>query len=237
ISPPDSSITRHGFSVPSQSAAVTWAASWPASCARRISPAAQTRSRPMTEPRERLEDRFAARLEQLARDEDRATLARLRRGLGKDLGFAPERDGWVIARLPESLPNRTLEAYCLVAALFALHPQAGGAESLAASFAAWHEQERLRLGKSPGERLENVDRHFVALLNSDPEDLPGRLRHAVSLLKAHEVPVNWGQLLRDLLLWDHPDRLVQVRWSRHYWAAGPSDTPSSPETSAATAIA
>jgi CRISPR system Cascade subunit CasB len=172
----------------------------------------------VSEPRESLEDRFAARLRQLEKDGDRATLAQLRRGLGKSLGFAAERDGWVIARVPPTLPDPALEAYCLTASLFALHPQAGGAGSLAASFASWHDQERQRLGKAPGERLDNIDRRFAALLHSDREDLPDRLRRAVALLKAHEVPVHWAQLLRDVQFWDHPRRRVQVRWSRDFWA-------------------
>jgi CRISPR system Cascade subunit CasB len=183
----------------------------------------------MTQPRERLEDRFVAQLERLERDGDRATLAKLRRGLGKPLGFAPERDGWVIARLPDSLSDRALEAYCLIASLFALHPQSGGTRSLAASFASWHEKERQQLGKASGERLDNIDRRFAALLNSDADDLPNRLRHVVSLLKANEVPVNWAQLLRDLLYWDDQDRSVQVRWSRHFWAGSEAGAPTAPE--------
>jgi CRISPR system Cascade subunit CasB len=177
----------------------------------------------MPESPETLEDRFAAALAKLARDEDRAALAKLRRGLGKRLGSAPERDGWVIARLPPSLSLDALESYCLVASLFALHPASGGAESLASSFAEWHEHDRLQLGKAPGERLDNIDRRFASLLNSDAEDLPGRLRHAVALLRSHEIAINWAQLLRDIRRWDHPDRVVQRRWSRHFWAGGPGD--------------
>jgi hypothetical protein len=48
------------------------------------------------ETQETWEDRFVKRLAELARQDDRAALAKLRRGLGKEAGFAPERDGWVI---------------------------------------------------------------------------------------------------------------------------------------------
>jgi CRISPR system Cascade subunit CasB len=64
----------------------------------------------------------------------------------------------------------------------------------------------------------SVERRFVALLNSHRDDLPNRLRHAVSLLRAPGVPVDWAQLLRDIQSWDHPDRFVQVQWARSFWA-------------------
>jgi CRISPR system Cascade subunit CasB len=189
----------------------------------------------MPETQDKLEDRFVVNLANLARDEDRPTLAKLRRGLGKRLGFAPERDGWVLTRLPANLNPDTLEIYCLVASLFALHPESGSAQSLAASFAEWHEHDRLQLGKPLGERLDNIDRRFVSLLNSDAEDLPERLRRAVALLRSHEIPINWAQLIRDLKRWDYPSRSVQVRWSRHFWAGGPGDNtaPESPTTRSA----
>jgi len=174
----------------------------------------------MPDARDTAENRFAARLAELARDDDRATLAKLRRGVGKALGFAPERDGWVIRRVPRGLRDDTLEAYCLIASLFAMYPEPGPDRSLAASFAAWHDAERLRLGKPPGERLDNIDRRFTVLLDSGREDLPGRLRHAVALLRSHEAPVGWARLLRDVLRWEHPRRYVQVRWARDYWAGG-----------------
>jgi CRISPR system Cascade subunit CasB len=39
----------------------------------------------------------------------------------------------------------------------------------------------------------------------------------VGLLRQHDVPVNWLQLLRDLGDWEHPDREVQRRWARSFW--------------------
>ena len=67
---------------------------------------------------------------------------------------------------------------------------------------------------------DGVERRFVALLNSDEEDLPGRLRHAVGLLKSKDIPVDWRQLLSDLLRWEYADRQVHRRWSRDFWAGG-----------------
>jgi CRISPR system Cascade subunit CasB len=88
-------------------------------------------------------------------------------------------------------------------------------------------------GKAGSE--EAVERRFVALLNAHPEDLDKHLRHAVSLLKAHEIPVDWLRLLGDLRGWGNPERYVQRNWARAFWGgrqdadtteaqAGPSES-------------
>jgi CRISPR system Cascade subunit CasB len=153
--------------------------------------------------------RFAEGLQALAGREDRSSLARLRRGLGKPAGRAPERDAWVLRHLPEEVAanDRDLEACCLVASLFALHPEAAPGGSLGSAFRRLRE---LQQGDGP-------ERRFVALLDSDAEDLPDHLRHAVSLLRAHGVAVPWAQLLRDLRYWNAERRTVQRAWSRDFW--------------------
>ena len=62
-----------------------------------------------------------------------------------------------------------------------------------------------------------MEARFVALLNAHPEDLDDHLRHAVSLLKANEQPLDWFRLLEDLLQWDHPDGHVQLKWARDFY--------------------
>jgi CRISPR system Cascade subunit CasB len=166
-------------------------------------------SQPPVEDRVRLEERFAAQLEALARNKDRGALARLRRGVGKELGLAGERDGWVISRVPTVLSDRRLSVFCLVASLFAIHPESGGRGSLGRSFAMLRERSG---GDGP-------ERRFVALLDSDREDLFDRLRHAITLLRSKDITVDWADLLLHVQHWDHPDRWVQVRWSRDFWGA------------------
>ena len=64
---------------------------------------------------------------------------------------------------------------------------------------------------------ESVDRRFTVLLGANREDLPQHLRHAVSLLKSKDVPVDWARLLDDLKWWDDDDRRVQRRWAKAFW--------------------
>lgn len=91
--------------------------------------------------------------------------------------------------------------------------------------------------RSRGEGGEpGVERRFVALLNCHRDDLPAHLRHAVGLLKSKEIPVDWAELLHDILRWDSESRSVQRAWARAFWGrAGRSDDDAQPADDAATA--
>lgn len=175
---------------------------------------------------------FAAALAQLEKTSDRATLAQLRRGRGKDFGQEPRRDGWVLSQLRRLPLNRdrkdfdsTVNRCCLIASLFSEHSASGPCGTLGTAF---H-----RMANQPGASEEAIERRFHALLDSDREDLPERLRPAVSLLKSKGVPINWAQLLADLTNWNLEWRPVQKAWSRDFWAPPrSSDANDSDETSA-----
>ena len=64
-----------------------------------------------------------------------------------------------------------------------------------------------------------VERRFTALLTADPEDLHIYLRQAISFLKSKDTPVNWHQLMRDILQLGYPDsaQRVQKRWATAFW--------------------
>jgi CRISPR system Cascade subunit CasB len=145
--------------------------------------------------------------------EDRAMLAALRRGLGQPAGAAPEVSRYVQRRLAQDAPRYLEEAYYLIAPLFGLHSSAGGQGDMGNHFAALCEP-----GEDPP---SNVERRFVGLLAAHSDDLPDALRQAISLLKAKDIPVNWGSLLDDILDWSHPDDTrrtnVHKRWSRNFW--------------------
>ncbi|SRR5258708_11860133 len=160
------------------------------------------------------ETAFTDYLATLARQENRAALAALRRGLGKSPDGVAEMFPYVMPFIGEHMPTRRQDDYFLVASLFAAHPLIWSPArdqreltNLGASF------RRLRAAFESG----SIEKRFVALLNAEREDLPEHLRHAVSLLKAHEIPVNWERLLRDLAWWDSERRSVQRDWARAYW--------------------
>jgi CRISPR system Cascade subunit CasB len=157
------------------------------------------------------EERFVEYLEEIERNEDRAALAALRRSLGKSPGEAVEAHRYVLPFNPATWEE---SAYYLVGGLFALHPQSWRKDkgdrnltNLGASFA--------RLGSEV--ESKSIEKRFVALLNCHEDDLAEHLRHAISLLRSKEIPVDWIELLKDLRNWNYSDRSVQLRWARAFW--------------------
>jgi len=140
--------------------------------------------------------------------DDRAALAALRRGLGQPPGTVAGMYPYVVRWLPADAPPGREAAYYLVAALYAYHPAAGGAGNLGEAF---------RRTLDPQGDNTAVERRFTALLAAHPDDLDFYLRQAVSFLRSKEVPVDWHQLLADVLAWGHPDRYVQKQWARAFW--------------------
>lgn len=160
---------------------------------------------------------FVAYLQQFNKRDTRAALAALRRGLGRMPGEAPEMFPYLAKWVPESAsrPTWTEQVYYLVASLFAFHPVALGhiaskpqVRNLGASL--------FRLNAERGGR--GVERRFIALLNSHRDDVASHLRQIIALLRSgNEIGVDWEQLLRDLIDWDHPTRRVQRAWASTFW--------------------
>lgn len=174
-------------------------------------------------PEREQQNPFISYLEDLVRRQDRAAVATLRRGLGKPPGQTLDMCRYVVPFLAPAVPRRREEVYYLVAALFAHWHQgrdsvgAGAPRNLGASLA-------LMVTSETGPSL---DMRFTALLKSHCDDLPVHLRQAVGLLKSNDISINWQQLLKDLLNWDHQDQFVQRHWAHAFWGRQPeADTPS-----------
>jgi len=149
---------------------------------------------------------------------NRPALAALRRGLGKkpDENLEPYR--YIGTTLARCAPWQ-IDWYYLVACLFALHPvnwpEWGTGDgfmptNLGASF---H-----RLVADTENMRESAEKRFVALLNCHVDDLPQHLRQAVSLLKAHNVQIDWARLLDDVQKWDHQEGHVRRDWAQAFWS-------------------
>lgn len=163
-----------------------------------------------------LDESFIGYLESVLKRDDRAVLAHLRRGLGKEAGTAMEMFPY-IARFVQTKFRSEENAYFLVASLFGLYPTN-----------SWKSDEKYNnLGKSLSflkEESDSIEKRFVALLNSDEEDLPNHLRQIISLLKSKEKPINWFQLLKDIKNWSHEDRYVQRNWAKGFWGNSSTNT-------------
>lgn len=152
---------------------------------------------------------FVQFLKSLSSKDDRAALASLRRGLGREPGTTPD-----VYRVVGSRTARLLEWeerwYHLIASLYALHPEGTEQDAnMGAHFA--------QAVDPTSDNKDAVERRFTTLLNAHVDDLPFYLRQAISFLKAKEVHVNWCNLLVDVLFWDDEEMTVQRKWARQFW--------------------
>lgn len=157
---------------------------------------------------------FITHLESLR--DNRAALADLRRALSSELGAAAAAYRHVVRAIPEAVQPGTWEwtCYTQIAALFALHPALTARGNLGDHFATTL--------KPNEEGNEAIERRFTNLLMAHPDDLAFHLRQAISFLRAHDVAVNWQQLLWDMRRWGYPDGQadVQQRWATSFWRRG-----------------
>lgn len=179
----------------------------------------------MTEPTS-IEERFVTGLTQLVEREDRAALAALRRALGTTPGSQADAARIVYRLLPTNVPQWRERDCWLLAGLLALHPRA--LEHPPGSYGPSLAESLRRLTRVESVSSEGVERRLIALINADREDLDDHLRHAVAQLRAHDIAIDYVQLLRDLHYWSAEQRWVQRRWAQAFW--GQLDQPQAQPT-------
>jgi CRISPR type I-E-associated protein CasB/Cse2 len=108
---------------------------------------------------------------------------------------------------PETKPYEE-EIFFLVATLYPL-TESGGKGNFGAAM------RRIRPTKD--DEAQGLDRLMQLLLDAQGERLSFLLRQSVRRLADHEIPVNWPNLLADLLKWNDRERRVQNRWARNYF--------------------
>jgi CRISPR system Cascade subunit CasB len=141
---------------------------------------------------------------------DRGAMAALRRSLA----FTSDELGDVRAcRYVEPFVQGESEwgrhVYYLVAGLYALHPEEGE-QSLAKVLSdLWQRNQQ----------PQSLELRFRSLLESDPDQLPDRLRRIVTYVRSKGAPLNYERLLADLLNWQSQDRRVQRRWAHQFYRA------------------
>jgi CRISPR system Cascade subunit CasB len=161
----------------------------------------------LAEPKEK--DRFIRYLESLAKRQDRAAFAHLRRGLGKPPKASMEMYpylGQFLSADSDGKNNRRENAVFIVAALFAYYPDAKtNAGNLGASLRQLKDES------------DSIEKRFIALLNAEAEELPDYLRQIIGLLKSKDVAVNWQKLFENVQFWSNDNRRVQNDWARSFW--------------------
>src|SRR5262249_19682342 len=112
---------------------------------------------------------------------------------------------------------------------------------LAAGLFAWvkgdcRQAEQVNFGAAFGtgltvEEKQQRERRFIDLLDTDADELPYKLRQAVTLIARDSIGLDWRLLIQHLGHWDHPDRWVQKDWARGFWAAPEAETTAKHEQS------
>ena len=156
----------------------------------------------------------------------RASLARLRRGIGKEPGSLPELWGETLEGLPADLagqsgrPSTGEWAVYIALTLYALHQQGKDIKK-----ECMH-QEGQRLGLAlrklihDEEDEQRIKRRFDQVVTADsPQELSHYLRTLVQLLKAGDVPLDYGSLASDLYLTQIPDARdgIRLQWGRDFY--------------------
>ncbi|GAX46543.1 type I-E CRISPR-associated protein Cse2/CasB [Pseudolactococcus reticulitermitis] len=154
----------------------------------------------------------------------KATLARLRQSIGKNLAQTVEVWPEVFAELPEAFLSRTGEPTREEKAIFtslqfyALHQQ-GKSESVNFPDSKDNIGQSLKSLRSKDDS-KAIDRRFNAMIASSTfEELSNHLRHLIKLLKKGNAKISYAQLADDLFWYQNgsEDR-VKLRWGQSYYS-------------------
>lgn len=154
---------------------------------------------------------------------NRAALAHLRRGLDGPLDYTLGRVGWLF----RGVPDAALTDAVLAAGLFAWVKGACPHQRPKAD-AETRQKDGPNFGTAFGSGLtqdgkQQREKRFIDLLDTDADDLPYKLRQAITLIARDGVGFDWARFIRNLSHWDHPDRWVQKEWARGFWTAADTE--------------
>ncbi len=151
--------------------------------------------------------RFIEWLEEL-NGKDSKVRAVLRRGLSFDPGAFPPTYPYVEPFMKGEDNSWRRDVHYLVAGLWAMHWRAGriGAAVSVGAACAIHKD---------ASKSESTEKRFIALLDSDRDQLPNRLRQMVALLK--EQNLDFEGILRGLLFWSDEKKRTQNAWARDFY--------------------
>lgn len=156
----------------------------------------------------------------------RATLAKLRRGIGNEPGSMPELWDVTLNGLDESLsskdgaPTKGEWAVHTALTLYALHQQGADMHQHAMS------KDKYSLGTSLRKLIKNeedekrVKRRFDAAATSDSlAEFSHHLRGLIQLLKSQNIPLDYPALAEELYWFQLPEARdsIRLRWGRDFY--------------------
>jgi len=160
----------------------------------------------------------------------RASLAKLRRGIGKELGELPELLEYVLVDLPDDFYEKSKDdikkaekAIYQALTLFAFHQQGKD------DFMSGSEEEkygpslgkaiRLLINKEPDKEIP-LKRRFNQILSADNvEEVAVHTRGVVGMLKDKNISLDYARYAKDLYWFQYPEykKRVALEWSEDYF--------------------
>jgi CRISPR system Cascade subunit CasB len=139
---------------------------------------------------------------------DSRVRAVLRRSLSFDPGTYPPAYPYVEWSLTDQDSSWKRTVFYLVAGVWAQH---------------WRKDrlgEALPIGRACAQHQQrsgstSTEQRFIGLLDSDPEQLPHRLRQMIALLKDYKL--DFEALLKGLLYWNDDRKRTQNVWARDFY--------------------
>jgi len=165
----------------------------------------------------------------LKRDESyiRASLARLRRGIGKKPGSLPDIWDFTLKDLPDiflsatGVPTYGEWAAHMSITMFALHQQ-GKDPQVKPMFVASQSlgnAVRALVSRRGESSEESIKRRFDAVVTSNtPEEVAHHLRGLIQMLRSEGIPLDYAQLAEDLFRFQLSESRdgVKLRWGQDY---------------------
>ncbi len=139
---------------------------------------------------------------------DSKVRAVLKRSLAFEPGTYPPAFPYVELRLNNDDGNWKREVYYLVAGLWAMNRRM--ANVAVQTFPVACGEFYLK-----NEKSSSTEKRFIALLDSDEDQLAIRLRRMVSMLKDYDI--DFEALLKDLIAWNHETKYVQMNWAKAFY--------------------
>lgn len=156
------------------------------------------------------------------RPEVLATLAQLRRGVGKEVGAVPDLWQYTLEGLPGDphrqgdLPTINERAVYAAMTLYAVHQQSRGQEMHQPGQSLGTAVRQLRTRAASAEA---VRRRFVALGTAETfDEVVHHARGLITQLRSHGIPLDYGMLTEDLVyLQTRGADRVRLRWGRDFY--------------------
>jgi len=161
----------------------------------------------------------------------RASLARLRRGIGHVPGEVPEIWGEYLLDLPEDLlghgvPSAAEWAIYIALTTFALHQQGQDRKSSPMHRGSDEEKKSgISLGAAARKLMENEDdreriarRFYPVATATNMQALSYHLRGLVTLLRSKDIPLDYVRLASDLYYFQNQETVdrVRLRWGEDF---------------------